>query len=155
MRVNRVGARWVTGNASLSPGSVCWVDVSSTDPAGSREFYSGLFGWTYQINSRPGRAQYLTALCGGRPVAGLSGAAVPADHRAAWPLYWARAHVMRTAQLLHTRGRRGLAVPPSASYPGSRGRLAPRGAFNSPVPPACPIFARAESLTLSASIVRP
>ncbi len=105
------GRAGVTGNASWSPGSVCWVDVSSTDPAGSREFYSGLFSWTYQINSRPGRRQYLIALCGGRPVAGLSGAAVPADHRAAWTLYLASADVMRTAQVLDPWGGRVLLGP--------------------------------------------
>ena len=90
---------------------MCWVDVSSTDLARSREFYSGLFGWTYQIDSHPGREQDLIALCGGRPVAGLSGVAVPAGHRAAWTLYLASANVVRTAQVLDRWGGQVLSGP--------------------------------------------
>lgn len=90
---------------------MCWVDVSSTDPVGSREFYSGLFGWTYQINSYSGREQYLTALCRGRPVAGLAGVAVQAGHPAVWTLYLASANVVRTAQLLGRWGGRVLYGP--------------------------------------------
>jgi hypothetical protein len=44
MRTNWVRAPRVVKGASFIPGSVCWVDVSSTDPVGSREFYTGLFG---------------------------------------------------------------------------------------------------------------
>ncbi|MGH3834641.1 MAG: VOC family protein [Pseudonocardiaceae bacterium] len=85
--------------------------MSSTDPAGSREFYSGLFGWTYQIDSHTGREQYTTALCDGRPVAGLAGVAVQAGHPAAWTLYLASANVMRTAQVLGRWGGRVLLGP--------------------------------------------
>jgi predicted enzyme related to lactoylglutathione lyase len=41
---------WVIEDTSFVPGLVCWIDVSSTDPAGSQDFYAGLFGWTYQID---------------------------------------------------------------------------------------------------------
>ncbi len=27
------------------PGTLCWVDLATTDTAGPRTFYSGLFGW--------------------------------------------------------------------------------------------------------------
>jgi uncharacterized protein len=111
MRVNRVGAPWVTRGASFIPGSVCWVDVSSTDLVGSRDFYSGLFGWTYQVVSHPGREQRTIALCGGRAVAGLVGVAVQASRPAIWTLYLASANVMRTAQLLRRRGGRLLSGP--------------------------------------------
>ncbi|MDQ2791991.1 MAG: VOC family protein, partial [Actinomycetota bacterium] len=72
----------------------------------------------YQINSRPGRAQYLIALCGGRPVAGLSRVAVPAAHRVAWTLYLASANVMRTAQVLDRWGGRVLSGPMDVSGQG-------------------------------------
>jgi predicted enzyme related to lactoylglutathione lyase len=111
MRASRVDARWVARDASFISGSVCWVDVSSTDPVGSREFYSGLFGWTYQIDAYPGRGHYLTALCGGGPVAGLSGVAVQAGHPAAWTLYLASADVMRAAQVFGRWGGRVLLGP--------------------------------------------
>jgi predicted enzyme related to lactoylglutathione lyase len=111
MRGSAVGARWVTGGASFLPGSVCWVDVSSVDLVGSRDFYSGLFGWTYQVVSRPGREQHTIAWCGGCPVAGLSGVAVQPGRPASWTLYLASANGMRTAQLLRRRGGRLLYGP--------------------------------------------
>ena len=27
------------------PGSFCWMELGTTDPAAAKEFYSGLFGW--------------------------------------------------------------------------------------------------------------
>jgi uncharacterized protein len=109
--VNRMGASWVARDASFVPGSVCWIDVSSTDPVGSRDFYRGLFGWTYQALSHPGREQRTIALCGGRPVAGLAGVSVQAGRPASWTLYLASASVIRTAQLLRRRGGRLLSGP--------------------------------------------
>jgi predicted enzyme related to lactoylglutathione lyase len=111
MRANRLGTQGTNREESFTAGSVCWVDVSSTDPAGSREFYSALFGWTYQIHSGRRRTQYLTALSGGRPVAGLSGAPVQEAHPGAWTLYLASANVTRTAQVLGSRGGRVLSGP--------------------------------------------
>jgi predicted enzyme related to lactoylglutathione lyase len=84
--------------------------VSSADLAGSRDFYSGLFGWSYQVVSHPGREQHTIALCGGRPVAGLSGVA-EADRPSSWTLYLTSVNVMRTAQLLRRRGGRLLCGP--------------------------------------------
>ena len=54
-----MGASWVARDASFVPGSVCWIDVASTDPVGSRDFYRGLFGWTYQALSAVVEAQRL------------------------------------------------------------------------------------------------
>ena len=28
------------------PGTICWIDLASTDAAGATEFYCELFGWT-------------------------------------------------------------------------------------------------------------
>ena len=30
-----------------------WLDLSSSDPAGSRDFYSKLFGWNIEVNPDP------------------------------------------------------------------------------------------------------
>ena len=46
MRTAKAHSSWLSTGASFIPGSVCWIDVSSTDPAGSRDFYAGLLGWT-------------------------------------------------------------------------------------------------------------
>lgn len=120
MWANRVGTPRAGRDALLAPGSVCWVGVSSTDPARSREFYRELFGWTYQRGSYPVRERYTTALCGGNPVAGLAGSAVPAGHPGAWTLYLASPNVVRTAELLGRWGGRVLSGP--AAVPG-QGRV--------------------------------
>jgi len=101
-------SRVAVRDASFTPGSVCWVDVWTTDPARSQQFYRELFGWTYQIASRSGRERYMTASCDGRPVAGLAEVRVRAGHPAAWTLYLASRNVQRTAQLL--RGWGGLVL---------------------------------------------
>jgi hypothetical protein len=30
---------------SYEPGTFCWVDLTTTDPAGAKAFYTSLFGW--------------------------------------------------------------------------------------------------------------
>ncbi|MGH3772796.1 MAG: VOC family protein [Pseudonocardiaceae bacterium] len=102
------------------PGSVWWIDVSSTDPAGSRNFYAGLFGWSYQLDSVPRRRQYTTALLKGRPVAGLVGMPVPVGRQAAWTVYLASTNIEYTAQVFTRWGGRVLERP--VDVPG-RGRV--------------------------------
>ncbi len=116
MRTSRVRAPWVRKGTSFIPGSVCWIDVSSTDPAGSRAFYAGLFGWTYRIDPDPGRRHDTTALCTGRPVAGLAGVPVQPGQPATWTLYLASADLTHTAELFAQRGGRVLYGP--ADVPG-------------------------------------
>lgn len=119
MRLKRASVSRVARGASFVAGSVCWVAVSSTDPAGSRKFYPRLFGWTYQTDSPGGRGQEITAWSGGRPVAGL--AAVPTQAgQATWTLYLVSTTVMHTTQVLHALGGRVLRGP--AEVP-RRGRI--------------------------------
>src|SRR2546421_3493609 len=99
MRINRTRAPRGARGASFVSGSVCWVAVSSTDRAGSQNFYSSLFGWTYQIDSPGGCRQEMTAWCGGRPVAGLATVPVRVG-QATWTLYLATTNVLHSAQLL-------------------------------------------------------
>ncbi|MDQ3761681.1 MAG: VOC family protein [Actinomycetota bacterium] len=105
---------------SSVPGLVCWVDVSTADPAGSRDFYAGLFGWTYQIDPDPGSGHYTTAVCGGGPVAGLAGVAVQPGQPLTWTVYLASADIMYTAEVFIQGGGQVLYGP--ADVPG-RGRV--------------------------------
>jgi uncharacterized protein len=116
MRTKKVKDSRLVADTSSVPGSVCWMDVSSTDPAGSRDFYAGLLGWTYRINVDRGRRRYTTALCGGRPVAGLAGVPVSAGQPVAWTLYLTSADIERTATMFVRWGGRVLYGP--ADVPG-------------------------------------
>jgi len=53
------------------PGSICWIDLASTDAAGATQFYCDLFGWTATepIENAGG---YRMLLRDGRQVAGLA-----------------------------------------------------------------------------------
>jgi predicted enzyme related to lactoylglutathione lyase len=99
---------------------VCWIDVSSTDPASSRDFYAGLFGWTYQVDPDPGHRHYSTALCADRPVAGLAGVAIKARLPMTWTLYLTSANTTHTAQVFRQRGGQVLYGP---AYVPTRGTV--------------------------------
>ena len=62
----------MTHRESYLEGTPSWVDLSTTDVAGSKEFYSSLFGWEWEANDtdEPGN-QYHMARIGGRAAAGL------------------------------------------------------------------------------------
>src|SRR5260221_8809008 len=47
-----------------------WLDLSSSDPAGSREFYSKLFGWNIEVNPDPQYGGYGMGRIAGKDVAG-------------------------------------------------------------------------------------
>src|ERR1700745_1190168 len=38
---------------SYAQGTPNWVDLQTTDQAAAKEFYSGLFGWTYDAQPMP------------------------------------------------------------------------------------------------------
>jgi predicted enzyme related to lactoylglutathione lyase len=55
-------------------GVPCWVDVLVPDPAGTLEFYSGIFGWEFEGPGKmPGEpsSEYFVARMRGRDVAGV------------------------------------------------------------------------------------
>lgn len=52
-------------------GIFCWVDLSTTDPAAAKEFYSGLFGWEFEDRPTGMGGSYTMCLLEGKSVAGL------------------------------------------------------------------------------------
>lgn len=91
-------------DGSFIPGSACWIDVSTTDPAVSRDFYARLFGWTYHIDPDPARRQYTTALLHDRPVAGIAGVPVQPGNSGRWTLYLNSANVGHVATVIEEWG---------------------------------------------------
>jgi uncharacterized protein len=118
MRNHRVSVPPRPPDPSFLPGSVWWIEVSSTDLARSRNFYTRLFGWTYQTDPGPGRRRHITARRAGRPVAGLAGVAVPEGQPVAWRLYLASANIEHTAQVVTRCGGWVLEGPGDAPGPG-------------------------------------
>jgi uncharacterized protein len=111
-------------------GKVIFIELVTPDLAASKQFYSGLFGWTFR-DLTAGSTQYAEASLDGRPVAGLFHKALPpGEHRApAWLGFFAVDDVDATEKIALQHGAKLLFGP--RSFP-DRGREAvfadPQGA---------------------------
>lgn len=52
-------------------GAPCWIDLMTSDMNRSREFYTALFGWSYEVGDQEKYGGYTTAFKDGKSVAGL------------------------------------------------------------------------------------
>jgi len=66
---------------------IAWIDLSSSDAAASRDFYSKLFGWEIEVTQDPQYGGYGMARQGGEDVAGIGPAQDP-NAPTAWSLYF-------------------------------------------------------------------
>lgn len=69
------------------PGAPCWVDLTTSDVARSREFYTGLFGWTAEEPA--GAGGYVSFRSGGAPVAGCVSSRAGPERPDTWSVYLA------------------------------------------------------------------
>ncbi len=110
-------------------GRPAWVDLSSKDPAGSREFYARLFGWDVQVNPDPQYGGYAIAKLGGKDVAGI-GPAMSPNAPTAWSLYIGTTDAAALGDAVAAAG--GKVVMPAFAV-GDQGKMAvfqdPSGAF--------------------------
>ena len=63
-----------------------WVDLSSSDAQGSRDFYARVFGWSVEVNPDPLYGGYGMAKLGGHDVAGIGPTQNPGQPTA-WNVY--------------------------------------------------------------------
>lgn len=60
------------GNVTRYPdGTFCWVDLGTTDPAGARRLYGGLFSWEFVDTPSPDGAIYTLCRLDGRDVTAI------------------------------------------------------------------------------------
>ena len=108
-----------------------WVDLSSDDPAGSREFYGTLFGWETEVSNDPQYGGYGIARLpdGGEDVAGI-GAKMTPEGPSFWAMYIGTDDADAAAETVKAAG--GSVIMPAFDV-GDMGRLAvfqdPSGAF--------------------------
>jgi predicted enzyme related to lactoylglutathione lyase len=105
-------------------GAPCWIDLMTSDPAGSQAFYGRLFGWTV-MDPGPEYGGYVNFLRDGVPVAGCMGAMAVDEHvdadggggqqagPDAWSVYLASDDIQKTADAAVAAGGHVL-VPPMA-----------------------------------------
>jgi predicted enzyme related to lactoylglutathione lyase len=99
------------------PGVPCWIELDSTDPGSSAEFYAGVFGW--ELRPPPeGPGDYLVAHLDGAPVAGIATRDGDADDRApaAWRTYVATADLDTTTEAVTAAG--GTVLTPARDVAG-------------------------------------
>ena len=54
-----------------APGTFSWVDLTTSDAAGAKEFYGALLGWDFEDNEIPGGGTYTMCRVGGEYVAAI------------------------------------------------------------------------------------
>jgi uncharacterized protein len=76
---------WLTD----TPGSVCWTELLTRDPATAERFYVDLFGWEAETTDDHG-TRYTTFQVDGEPVAGMMAMPqeVPSEAPASWGPYF-------------------------------------------------------------------
>ncbi|MGA7204038.1 MAG: VOC family protein [Specibacter sp.] len=57
--------------AEIPAGAPCWIDLMTSDPAKAQEFYTALFGWTYEVGDAEKYGGYTMAFKDGQSVAGM------------------------------------------------------------------------------------
>lgn len=112
-------------------GKVIFVELVTPDLAAAKQFYAGLFGWTFHDIQAGGRA-YAEASLDGRPVAGLVHKDVPAgEHRQpAWLSFIAVRDVDAAKEIALQHGAKVLFEPHSVPNRGREAVFAdPQGAI--------------------------
>ena len=110
-------------------GAPVWVDLSTTDPAAARAYYSKLFGWKVEVEPDPAAGGYAMARIGDKIVAGIGGSQDP-HAPAAWMVYIGTHDADGVAKKVEAAGGKVVAAPFQIM---NAGRMAvfqdPTGAF--------------------------
>ncbi|GAA1282424.1 VOC family protein [Saccharothrix xinjiangensis] len=130
-RVARPGAnvdRVTDVNEPYAPGTPAWVDMMTTDRDATMAFYSGLFGWDFEVGG-PETGHYTHALVRGRPVAGFGEMPPDVMFPVVWTTYLATDDLDESLATLVTAGGKVLVPEFDTGGPG-RGAIAvdPTGA---------------------------
>ncbi|GGM73556.1 hypothetical protein GCM10011609_06700 [Lentzea pudingi] len=92
----------------MNNGMIGLVDVSAADVDAARDFYTGLFGWTWRLDLDPG-GSYVYADVDGLPVAGVRPR--KPDEPSAWTVYLSTEDTRLAAEAAASRGGKVLHGP--------------------------------------------
>jgi predicted enzyme related to lactoylglutathione lyase len=110
----------VPEKSSYETGVPSWVDLTTSDPAAARDFYSGLFGWELVVGPDE-MGNYTMAKLKGKDAAGLGGQPAPEGVPSAWTTYFAVADLDATIVRVEAEGGTVLMAPMDV---GEAGRMA-------------------------------
>jgi uncharacterized protein len=107
-----------------------WLELSTTDPAGAREFYKKVFGWKIEVSPDPQYGGYALAYTGDEGVAGIGGKRPGDSSPSNWSIYIGTESADETAKKVKAAG--GTVVMEPFDVP-AQGRMVvfqdPSGAF--------------------------
>jgi hypothetical protein len=109
-----------TPTGQVIPGKVVWHDLVTTDVDVAKRFYGELFGWTFQTIASDGY-DYVIAMIGPRPIAGIMRPEKRLTGAAEWVQYFSVADVDAAAALIEPNG--GVLILKPEDLP-HRGRIA-------------------------------
>src|SRR6266852_790344 len=98
-----------------------WTDLSTSDAAAAREFYSKAFDWKVEVNPDPQYGGYALAKLGGKDVAGIGGKQPGDPSPTNWTVYIGTKNAEETAKKALPAG--GKVVAPAFDI-GDQGRMA-------------------------------
>jgi hypothetical protein len=94
---------------SHAPGTLCWVELATSDPASARTFYSNLFGWT-PVDQPNNYGPYTIFQSGGNDTAAMCQLHQP-EARPYWSVYFAVADAAESAGCVTALGGKVLQGP--------------------------------------------
>jgi predicted enzyme related to lactoylglutathione lyase len=89
---------------SYPEGTPNWIDLMTSDPAGARAFYGGLFGWEFDIDPDPQTGNYTMCRLNGKNVAGMGGQPAQGGMPTLWTTYFAVDDVDKIAERIAEHG---------------------------------------------------
>jgi len=101
---------------TIAPGDPCWIDLMTSRPERSREFYTRLFGWTYEEGDQETYGGYITAFANGSPVAGMMKNDDDSGYPDVWTTYLRVEDIHATAEAALAAG--GQVLMPPMEVPG-------------------------------------
>lgn len=102
------------------PGAFTWCELNTRDVAGSKAFYSSVFGWGAETSGEDGPMPYTEFKLGGESVAGMMemGGHMPAEVPPHWLVYVEVADTDGAVDRATSLG--GSVVVPGTDFPGGR-----------------------------------
>ncbi|NYE95418.1 hypothetical protein FHU41_001668 [Psychromicrobium silvestre] len=107
--------------SEIPAGAPCWVDLMTSDPEKSKNFYATLFGWTYETGDEEKYGGYVVAFKDGKSVAGLMANEPGSGYPDVWSTYLRTDDIDKTIEL--TTGNGGQVYLPPMEVP-EQGKMA-------------------------------
>ncbi len=88
----------------ITAGDPCWIDLMTSDPEKAKDFYTGLFGWSYETGDAEKYGGYIMAFKNGAPVAGMMKNEGDSGYPDVWTTYLRVKDINATADAAAAQG---------------------------------------------------